>query len=330
MRAHVAVPLIAIVVLLMLPLTARGQTPASAPCCSVTAIDPLTGIVKARDASGQTFAFKVRDSWRLKSLKVGQKVYADFGKKMVAIQAGDFCCDIVELVTSTPRTGDACGEPVQQRALADTCALQYTSKIEEYKLKQRYDRLQVLLANVNADRGYYQGAIASCAIVDIGMKLLEHAAEKVATTPPRGVSAEQAKYLKDYGEAVEQIRTRVPMLIDRDPRVVAPEQVNETFEKLELVSGLFNAARITPAKMAAKIDECAGKVPPDMYDHAKRYVTNLQEMVRQAATLAVYRNNMRGKAQECWDLQAKYYPLCVDWARCKGADPQRQCKAPDR
>jgi len=51
-------------------------------------------------------------------------------------------------------------------------------------------------------------------------------------------------------------------------------------------------------------------------------------MVRQAAKLAVYRNNLRAKGQECWDKQATYYKLCVDWARCKGTDPQRQCQAP--
>ena len=310
--------------LVLAPLTAYGQT----PCCPVTAIDSFTGIVKARDAGGQVFAFKVRDSWRLKGLKVGQKVYADFQKKMVAIQAGDFCCEIVEIVSSPPRQTDGCGEPVQQRALSDTCAKQYVTLIEQYELKRLYDQFQTLQRDLKADQGSYRGAILSCAIVDIGMVMLEYAAGKVASTPPKGVSAQQAKYLKDYGENLDKIRTGVPQVIERDPRVLLPENVDKTFQGFDIVSSLFKAANITPEKAAAKIDECRGKVPPDMYEHARQYVKNLVEMVRQAAKLAVYRNNLRAKGQECWDKQATYYKLCVDWARCKGTDPQRQCKAP--
>jgi hypothetical protein len=317
--------------LVLAPLTAHAQAPqseAQTPCCRVTAIDSTTGIVNARDAGGQMFSFKVRDSWRLKGLKVGQNVYADIQKKMVAIQAGDFCCEMVEIVTSPPRRADACGEPVQQRALSDTCAKQYVTLIEQYQLKRLYDQFQTVRGNLELDQGYYRGAIATCAIVDIGMVLLEYAAGKVATTPAKGVSAQQAKYLKEYGESLEKIRTGVPQIIERDPRVLLPDSVDKTFQGFDMVSSLFNAAKITPEKAAAKIEECRGKVPPDMYEHARRYVKNLGEMVRQAAKLAVYRNNLRAKGQECWDKQATYYKLCVDWARCKGTDPQRQCKAP--
>ena len=101
--------------------------------------------------------------------------------------------------------------------------------------------------------------------------------------------------MKEYGESLEKIRTGVPQIIERDPRALLPENVDKAFEGFDLVSSLFRAVNITPEKAAAKIDECRGKVPPDMYDHARRYVTNLGEMVRQAAKLAVYRNNLRAK-----------------------------------
>lgn len=327
MDSRIIVGLAILVALVLAPPAAHAQAPAGTPCCRVTAIDPSTGIVKAVEADGDAFAFKVRDAWRLKGLKVGQKVYADPKKKMVAIQAGDFCCEMVEIAASPSREAGACVEPVQQRALSGTCVTQYNSLIERYQLRRVYDQFEKLLGDLDRDQGDYRRAIASCAIVDIGMVLLEYAAGKVATTPAKGVSPQQAKYLEEYGESLERIRTGVPQVIDRDHRVLLPEDIDEAFQGFDVVSSLFKAAKITPAKAVTKIDECAGKVPPKTYERARQYVRNLVEMERQAARLAVYRNNLRAKGQECWDKQATYQKLCANWARCKGDDP-RQCKAP--
>ncbi len=120
----------------------------------------------------------------------------------------------------------------------------------------------------------------------------------------------------------------MPQILEGDPRVVVPEKLDNAFKGFENVSSLFKAARITPEKAAAKIDDCYGKVSPELYERGKRYISNLQEMVRQASALAVYRNNLRAKAQECWDRQATYYRVCVDWAHCSASEPQRVCKAP--
>ena len=344
LKPHVAALTVLLALLLAslaAPDPAAAQAPAQAPCCSVTSIDPSTGIVKAHDPGGKAFAFKVRDVWRLKELAIGHKVYVDLQKKMVAIQAGDYCCEIVEIVASPPRvilpglpgggparSGGSCGEPVQQRALSDTCALQYSSMIEQYRLKQRYEQFQTLMTNLDYDRDYYRGAIVQCAIWDIEMALLEHAAGEAAKKMPSGLSKEQAEYLREYQEAVDKIRSSVPQIIERDPRFLLPDKVDVAFQGFENVSSFYRAIKITPEKAAAKIDDCYGKINPEMYERAKRYVANLQEMVRQATTLAVFRNNLRAKAQECWDKQATYYRVCVDWARCKASEPQRVCKAP--
>ena len=65
--------------------------------CRVIAIDKSMGVVTAKveasaegvsagkAAVGQTFAFHVRDSWRLKTLNVGQGVYANFRTKHVSL-----------------------------------------------------------------------------------------------------------------------------------------------------------------------------------------------------------------------------------------------------
>ena len=65
-------------------------TPAWAgePCCAVTAIDARAGMVTAREAAtGRTFQFKVSDAALLKSLKVGQKISADFKAMTVTLTA---------------------------------------------------------------------------------------------------------------------------------------------------------------------------------------------------------------------------------------------------
>ncbi len=69
---------------------------AATPCCGVTAIDARAGIATAREAAtGRTFQFKVSDAKQLAKLKVGQKVYANFGTQKVSLDGRTECCPIV-------------------------------------------------------------------------------------------------------------------------------------------------------------------------------------------------------------------------------------------
>ncbi len=46
-------------------------------------------------ATGKTFQFQVNDSALMKSLRVGQKTYADFGTQKVSVDGATPCCGIV-------------------------------------------------------------------------------------------------------------------------------------------------------------------------------------------------------------------------------------------
>jgi Cu/Ag efflux protein CusF len=51
--------------------------------------------VAAREtATGRTFQFKVNDAALLKSLKVGQKIYANFATKKVSVDGLVPCCSM--------------------------------------------------------------------------------------------------------------------------------------------------------------------------------------------------------------------------------------------
>jgi len=77
---------------------------AGAPCCNVTGVDYRTGLVTAQNtATGQTFQFKVSNTSLLKTLRVGQGVYADFATKQVSVDGEAPCCTIVNL--SVPARG---------------------------------------------------------------------------------------------------------------------------------------------------------------------------------------------------------------------------------
>lgn len=69
----------------------------------VTAIDARTGVVTARDAaSRQIILFKVTNAALLKSLKVGQTVYADLGTQKVSLNKNEPCCAIVSVRPAEP------------------------------------------------------------------------------------------------------------------------------------------------------------------------------------------------------------------------------------
>lgn len=65
------------------------------PCCDITAIDAAAGIVTARNATtGETFQFEVESRSLLRSLQVGQKVYADMEAKKAGVKPAVHCCNI--------------------------------------------------------------------------------------------------------------------------------------------------------------------------------------------------------------------------------------------
>ncbi len=70
--------------------------PHAIPCCAINAINTNTGMVTATEsATGKTFQFKVAQPALLNTLKVGQRVYANFGAGQVSVVDGSPCCSIV-------------------------------------------------------------------------------------------------------------------------------------------------------------------------------------------------------------------------------------------
>ena len=74
--------------------TSSALLPPAGPCCGITAIDARTGIVAARDlASGRVFQFSASAAV-LRTIRVGQSIYADYTKKSVSLVPGTPCCTI--------------------------------------------------------------------------------------------------------------------------------------------------------------------------------------------------------------------------------------------
>ena len=85
-----------IIGLMLLMLGAPTVPPALAisPCCNITAI-AKGGLVTAKDtATGKTFQFQVSDQALMKSLRVGQQIYADFGTQKVSVDGVAPCCNV--------------------------------------------------------------------------------------------------------------------------------------------------------------------------------------------------------------------------------------------
>ena len=84
---------------LLAPAVARGQSEPASPCCGIVRIDLVSSVITARDlATGYTFRVEVKSKKLLSSLKVGDKVWANFAVKRVRLGAtGDsLCCPILE------------------------------------------------------------------------------------------------------------------------------------------------------------------------------------------------------------------------------------------
>ncbi|MFN2397733.1 MAG: hypothetical protein ABR543_03660 [Gemmatimonadaceae bacterium] len=76
-------------------LPTRADTTA---CCSVVRVDVARAIVTAREtATGYTFRFTVRNRKLLASLKIGDRVWADFTKLKISLRPDEAtpCCPII-------------------------------------------------------------------------------------------------------------------------------------------------------------------------------------------------------------------------------------------
>ena len=94
-----AAPALALLLCLILDVPAA----AAEPCCSITAIDARTGIVSARNhANGRVIRFRVADAALLRSVKVGQSVYADSGTQKVSLDGAAPCCAILNVRPAEP------------------------------------------------------------------------------------------------------------------------------------------------------------------------------------------------------------------------------------
>lgn len=67
------------------------------PCCSILTIG-ANGLVTARDsATGKTFQFHATNQAVRNSLRIGQKIHADFGTQQVSVDGLQPCCAIVSV-----------------------------------------------------------------------------------------------------------------------------------------------------------------------------------------------------------------------------------------
>jgi len=75
----------------------RERVFGASPCCNITAINPKTGLVTAVETgTKRTFQFKATDTKVLKTLKVGQPVYANFPTQQVSVDGATPCCAILQ------------------------------------------------------------------------------------------------------------------------------------------------------------------------------------------------------------------------------------------
>ena len=89
------VPLIIGLMLLMLWAPTVPPALAAEACCSVVGM-AKGGLVTAQvTATGKRFQFQVNDLALAKTLRIGQKIYADFGTQKVSVDGSEPCCEIV-------------------------------------------------------------------------------------------------------------------------------------------------------------------------------------------------------------------------------------------
>ena len=130
---------------------------AGQPCCGITAIDLKTGIVTAKvNATGQTFEFKVTNQALLKSLKLGQGIYANFQTHQVSVDGIQPCCDIVSLSKAAGVGNTAAGRTLGNTANPGDVCCPITS-IDE--------AAGVVTAKVNSTGQTFQFKVADVALL---------------------------------------------------------------------------------------------------------------------------------------------------------------------
>ncbi len=78
------------------------------PCCAIVSIDSRAGLISAKvNTSGETFQFKVPTALMVRTLRVGQSVYANFTTNQVSLDGRTQCCTI----TQRPKGGLAVRVP---------------------------------------------------------------------------------------------------------------------------------------------------------------------------------------------------------------------------
>jgi Cu/Ag efflux protein CusF len=203
MKRSLAVPFVVVVILMISgmgqPLSAQvGGGPGklaprklSSPapgtsCCGITAINTSTGMVTAQEhATGKIFQFKVTDPAVLKSLKVGQGVYANFGARQVSVDGIVPCCGIVSAATGPAMAGTAAGAIQNKLAPVQPCCgitainastgvvtakVNATGKAFEFKVADSalLNSLKVgqgVYANFGASQVSVDGIVPCCGIV---------------------------------------------------------------------------------------------------------------------------------------------------------------------
>jgi Cu/Ag efflux protein CusF len=89
----------------------RTKSTDATPCCAISALNISQKLVTAQDKAGKTFQFQVLDAALLRSLKVGQAVFADFTTGKVRIHGLEPCCGIVRPAEPAGNAGADPGEP---------------------------------------------------------------------------------------------------------------------------------------------------------------------------------------------------------------------------
>jgi hypothetical protein len=99
------------------------QPPFGSPCCALTGIDQAAGTATAKDkATGGVITFAVADPALLRSLKVGQLVYAESRTGQVSVNGAEVCCSIVSGVVTPVGPAPVKPGPAQlQPAAAEPC-----------------------------------------------------------------------------------------------------------------------------------------------------------------------------------------------------------------
>jgi hypothetical protein len=77
--------------------------PTPAPCCVITKVESSSAIATAKEnATGRNFQFQPMDRSQTGNLQVGQAIYADFVTKMVSLEWGKPCCQIITMSGAAP------------------------------------------------------------------------------------------------------------------------------------------------------------------------------------------------------------------------------------